>query len=371
MRWSPPHGACRRPAYDAAIPRRATAPGPGSGRPGCRPARGSRAAGAGLDGPGADVAGHPAPGGAGRPGAQAVERVLDRVEALRASGERDDAAYARLRRSLRRVPPVDREARVDEARILVDALFQRARTARRTAASVRCATCDGPPDSRWSSTRPGTCLGAGDAPPGPGPARLPAPVVGRDESGCVARDRSSDPPSRRARLRVVREQRHVAGAGPWTGKLIAHDDDVDLAVVLAGAHRHPRSSTAGSPSRTASQRQVCSRLDFEEVLQSHCKLVAAGGLSVDLFPAWTADDRVYAWPVTCGGSPHLGRPSARRARGGRRRGTHATAAGSPARAELRTRLASPDPAFTFDWADARRRFDPFLSELRRAHAARA
>ena len=31
----------------------------------------------------------------------------------------------------------------------------------------------------------------------------------------------------------------------------------------------------------------------------------------------------------------------------------------------------PDPAFTFDWAAARQRFEPFLNELRRAHAARA
>ena len=123
-----------------------------------------------------------------------------------------------------------------------------------------------------------------------GPHGYQLPLSARDESGCVARDRSSDPPSRRARLRVVREQRHVAGAGRATGRLIAHDDDVDLAVVLAGA-TVAEVVEAGSPSRTASQRQVCSGSTSRRSSQSHCKLVAAGGLSVDLFPAWTADDR--------------------------------------------------------------------------------
>lgn len=143
------------------------------------------------------------------------------------------------------------------------------------------------------------------------------------------------------------------------GKLIGHDDDIDLAVVLK----------AQTPKAAAQEwqalRGVLEELGLfhSEVEESKAiyKLTPAGSVEIDLFPAWSDGSDAYVYPHTPG--------------------TLATRDMLPLQpcelngqaipASPERMLASnygddwrtPDPFFKFNWSHANRLFADFLEEL--------
>ncbi len=303
----------------------------------------------------------------GRPGSRRVEAVLDRIERLLHDAERDDAVHGRLRRALRRVPPADRGIEWDEARVLVDAVFLRnARAAHRRLRAVRdqrrAAGHDDAFAAFWTRlrrvTHPRVLVVHG----------YKIPFAARDEAAVWRQTaRLAD------RIEALGYPTCV-GSGALLGLvreggLIGHDDDVDLVVLLSGdSIADVVRSWLTFKDRLAQLGLL--RLDFEDGPQSHCKLVAEGGLSVDVFPAWLLGDRLFAWPLTFGELEAADLvPLDSRDVGG-------VVVRVPRRPEVLLEQnygpdwRSPDPAFRFDWAAANDRFEPFLTELRRAYAAR-
>lgn len=140
------------------------------------------------------------------------------------------------------------------------------------------------------------------------------------------------------------------------GKLIDHDDDIDLAVML-------KADTA--------QEAAAQWRDLREVLKRDglfdavtyqgneiFKLTPVGEIEIDLFPAWQEDGRVFVYPHTFG---TLARedvlPLQRCA---------ITGLNQPAEPEKMLvenygpNWRQPDPLFKFPWSDARARFNIFL-----------
>lgn len=144
------------------------------------------------------------------------------------------------------------------------------------------------------------------------------------------------------------------------GGLIAHDDDVDLAMLLR----------ARDPLRAADEWQRMMRrlrrdgllADPPEAGQGILALRPVMGVKVDLFPAWIDEaGRLFIYPHTCG---ELTREDLMPL-------AELGTANLPVPARPETILAQnygpgwriPDPFFTFGWAAARRRFADFLSAL--------
>ena len=303
----------------------------------------------------------------GRPGSRRVEAVLDRIERLLDEPERDDAVHGQLRRALRRVPPADRGIEWDEARVLVDAVFlKNARAAHRRLRAVRDKRRAAGQDDAFAAFW--TRLGSVTHPYVLVVHGYKITFASQDESAVwreTARladqlDGLGYPSfvSYGTLLGLVRE-----------GGLIGHDDDVDLTVLLPG-DTLPEVVRNWHAFKDRLADLGLLRLDYEGVPRAHCKLVAAGGLAVDVFPAWLVGTRLFAWPLTFGGLEDTDLlPLEPREVSG-------TAVRVPRRTEvfLETMYgpdwATPDPAHRFDWAAAKDRFEPFLTELRRAYAAR-
>jgi hypothetical protein len=146
------------------------------------------------------------------------------------------------------------------------------------------------------------------------------------------------------------------------GALLPHDDDVDLAVLLASSEV---TDVVEEWRALEDELAAAGLLDpaFDHAAKNHCKLAVPSGLGVDLFPAWLAGDRVYVWPHTHG---ELGRddllPLERREVAG------ATVT-LPRRPEPMLELnygagwRVPDPTYRFDWARAKERFAGFVALL--------
>lgn len=150
------------------------------------------------------------------------------------------------------------------------------------------------------------------------------------------------------------------------GGLVPHDDDVDLAVLLAS------SEVADLAEEWLALKEQLGRAglldpDFEHAGKNHCKLAVASGLGVDLFPAWLVGDRVFVWPHTHG---ELGRddllPLERREVAG-------ATVSLPRRPEPMLELnygagwRTPDPTYRFDWTGAKQRFADFVALLPGTH----
>lgn len=151
------------------------------------------------------------------------------------------------------------------------------------------------------------------------------------------------------------------------GKLIAHDDDVDLAVIV------PATSAAEAASEWI---RLAQRLLAEGLIDAghHArsghplfKLDNGSGVDFDLFPAWfSAEGRCHVWPHTCGELvadevlPLV--PIA----------LHGCLLPAPRQPEKMLALnygpgwRQPDPSFVFPSKQARRRFSALLSAYRRA-----
>jgi len=142
-------------------------------------------------------------------------------------------------------------------------------------------------------------------------------------------------------------------------KLIEHDDDIDLAVILK----------AGTEEDAAQEwRDLKGRLQeldlFDEDNHNQpaiYKLTPAGPTQIDLFPAWLQGDKVFVYPHTHG---ELTREDVLPLRK-----CSVTGNALPAAPEKMLTLnygaewGKPDPLFKFPWAAANDRFAPFLERL--------
>lgn len=142
--------------------------------------------------------------------------------------------------------------------------------------------------------------------------------------------------------------------------LIAHDDDVDLAVIL---NADSTKSAAAEWHRLANRLQEAGMLDkAKQKAPEFFKLEPVGNFEVDLFPAWIEDGRVYVYPHTFGELAQddllplqvcavTGRQIPR-------------APDKMLAVNYGEGWRAPDPFFTFPWGRANAKFAEFMQELR-------
>jgi hypothetical protein len=152
------------------------------------------------------------------------------------------------------------------------------------------------------------------------------------------------------------------------GKLIDHDDDVDLAIRLDADT--PEAAAAAWRSLTA-ELDALGLLDREKTNSATIlKLTSGDDYEIDLFPCWVEHDRVFLYPHTFGElSAAQVFPTAM-----------CGVTGLPVPADPEAMLAinygagwrAPDPYFKFPWLAARRKFARFIDgvndEVRHAAA---
>jgi len=140
---------------------------------------------------------------------------------------------------------------------------------------------------------------------------------------------------------------------------IAHDDDVDLAVIL---------EAEGAESAARAWQEARIKLDQAGLLAVRqgpnpgaAKLISGGVYNIDLFPGWIEQGRVYVYPHTCGDLPDTALlPLAT---------CDVTDLPIPADAEAMLAVnygrgwREPDPGYAFPWTRANRRFAAFLTAL--------
>jgi len=142
-------------------------------------------------------------------------------------------------------------------------------------------------------------------------------------------------------------------------RLIDHDDDIDLAVMLNATTREDAAQ------EWRNLRFVLEDLDLFETdlpgMPGIYKLKPAGDVEIDLFPAWVEGGRAFVYPHTNGSLTAADvlplQPCA------------LTGQAIPAMPELMLaenygeNWRNPDPFFKFPWAAANKRFAPFLERL--------
>jgi hypothetical protein len=144
-------------------------------------------------------------------------------------------------------------------------------------------------------------------------------------------------------------------------RLIDHDDDVDLALVL---HAGTEAEAAQEWSELRRKLEAMGLFDaqsFKPDQPAIYKLTPAGQVQVDLFPAWIEDGKVFVYPHTHGA---LDREDVLPLRPCALTG-HALPA-DPAKMlqeNYGEGWANPDPLFKFPWKAANDRFAPFLERL--------
>lgn len=142
------------------------------------------------------------------------------------------------------------------------------------------------------------------------------------------------------------------------GRLIDHDDDIDLALILkAGSHEEAAQEWNG----LCTALRDSGHLDAEQPDRGILKLAGVEDVKIDLFPAWIEDGRVFIYPHSHGDL----------ARGDVLPLTPCPVSGQPLPAESEKMLANnygpgwrvSDPYFKFPWPSARRKFSAFLEGL--------
>lgn len=143
------------------------------------------------------------------------------------------------------------------------------------------------------------------------------------------------------------------------GRLIEHDDDIDLAVVIP-ADSEERAASAWKALRD--KLEAKGLLDPDGRNQPGIfKLNPKGSTEIDLFPAWVSDGRVFVYPHTYG---QLSREEVLPAKP-----CAITGFDLPAEPEKMLALnygdgwQTPDPLFKFPWTQANRTFSTFLERL--------
>lgn len=143
------------------------------------------------------------------------------------------------------------------------------------------------------------------------------------------------------------------------GGLIAHDDDVDLAVVLKADDQE---------SAARAWLDILKRLSDKDLIRPVkarnpcvCKFKYETGVNIDLFPAWVGTERLYVYPHTCGdlaADEHLPAQT-----------DEATGLPMPGHPEeiLAVNYGAgwrePDPTFVFPWDEANKRFKTFRKSV--------
>lgn len=149
-------------------------------------------------------------------------------------------------------------------------------------------------------------------------------------------------------LGVVRDQR-----------LIAHDDDIDLAVLLQAQSE----KDAAAEWRALKDQLIAKGLFDHDTHRDPAiyKLKPLDGTQIDLFPAWVQGDQVFVYPHTHGELSAVDvlplQPCAVTG--------HAVPANPAKMLSLNygPEWEVPDPLFKFPWAAANARFAPFLERL--------
>ncbi|GKY88694.1 LicD family protein [Sinisalibacter aestuarii] len=143
------------------------------------------------------------------------------------------------------------------------------------------------------------------------------------------------------------------------GRLIEHDDDIDLAVVIPATSE--RKAAAAWKGLLAELEQK-GLLDPEgKKVRGIAKLRPAGATEIDLFPAWVANGKVYVYPHTRG--------QLKRDEVFPTRPCPVTGYDIPAEPEKMLALnygegwREPDPFFKFPWGAAYQAFSEFLKEV--------
>jgi hypothetical protein len=290
-----------------------------------------------------------------------VAAVRRRADALIAGEEREAAEYDALRAGLERVDEAERGPAWLEAAILVAGAFrERPRaTFRRLGELRRLRREDGQADAfdDFHSTF----------------VRLLAPYT-LNAHGYQTSLNSLNPDEVWAGVESISshlaELGHqcFANSGTLLGlvreaRLIGHDDDVDLAVLL---HASDLTDVAAEWVTLRHQLAGAGLLDaeFEARRRTHCKVRLTDGTKVDLFPAWLSETgRVYVWPHTRGKLMREDLLPFERFRIGE---VQINLPHRPERlleANYGPEWRTPDPTWRFDWPGAKRQFSGFVAAM--------
>ncbi len=143
------------------------------------------------------------------------------------------------------------------------------------------------------------------------------------------------------------------------GRLIAHDDDIDLAVVIPATSERKAAMVWKT---LIAEFEALGLLDTEaRRVRGIAKLKPVGETEIDLFPAWVANGKVYVYPHTRG--------QLRRDEVFPTKPCAITGLNIPAEPEKMLALnygegwRTPDPLFKFPWAPAYKAFSEFLKEV--------
>ena len=145
-------------------------------------------------------------------------------------------------------------------------------------------------------------------------------------------------------------------------RLIAHDDDVDLALCLKAASPEAAAALWHKARAELNAAGLLSRRQPSN--PGTIKLESAGPYNIDLFPAWIAEGRVFVYPHTAGElSEDQLLPLA-----------ECETTGLPIPRDAEAMLAvnygegwrHPDPTYQFNWTLANRRFTAFKEALAKA-----
>jgi hypothetical protein len=284
-----------------------------------------------------------------------VRRVRGELKLVLRASERDDAQHTALRDVLDAVPPGKRGRVWLETSVLTDLAFRK--RPRRTFKRLRRMRDRRGEDFAgfWEVCRRAL------SPYTLGPHGYTLALGARDETA-VWREVG-------AVMSAIRDLGHATFVNSGTllglvreGTVIEDDSDVDLAVLLDSSSA--RDVAAEWKALRARLGEVGLLRGPDNFSKSHCKVFVHGGVSVDLFPAWIADDRVYVWPHTHGELPAAALlPLEQREVAG-------SSVALPRDPEPMLELnygpgwRTPDPTFHFDWAGAKTRFAEFLTPLR-------
>lgn len=147
------------------------------------------------------------------------------------------------------------------------------------------------------------------------------------------------------------------------GTLIAHDDDVDLAVILkCTTFSEAAREWINLKSKLANMGIL--NKTFSKNTLSHCKIGEAGGASVDLFPAWIMDDRVYIWPHTYGEIYTQDLLPLKTITLNEKTVKIPQSPEKILRINYGANWTTPDSSFKFNWTAALKKFDQFLNSLK-------
>lgn len=142
-------------------------------------------------------------------------------------------------------------------------------------------------------------------------------------------------------------------------KLIDHDDDIDLAVIMKAGSAQEAAAEWKTLTADIHALGLVDEASFND--PAIIKLLPIGNVQVDLFPGWIEGENVFVFPHTSG----------QLSRGDVLPLKPCPVTGNPIPAEAEEMLAlnygdgwrEPDPYFKFPWSTARRTFAPFLKAL--------